>query len=274
MKLALIIPFMNPEGDLSLSGYLCSYIPKMREFLDNIETIDYYKIYIVEQNNQTHQEYNKGKLINSFLSYFRQNISEMEEDFDSFVIQDLHMEPTPILGAYYGQIPKVNPIHIASGAFAHLQNAKSVGGVIAFSKQQLIDIDGFPNIYWGGGDYNELYERLNSKGYKAEKLPLIEGGMIDRFDELVKTVKKPNYNARRGADKLHKKFRNNHKKEEWWGLKNVIYKLDEDMLRPHGMMGYHIRHITIDIGSPINDPKLPKNTQTKRKQYKKAIKSC
>lgn len=80
--------------------------------------------------------------------------------------------------------PKSNPKHLAVAVnkwkYRLIYN-NYFGGVTALSKEQFENINGFANSFYGwGGEDDDLYHRVEEKGYKIVRYP----GNIGRYSML------------------------------------------------------------------------------------------
>lgn len=63
------------------------------------------------------------------------------------------------------------------------------GGVSALSKQQMIKVNGFSNVYWGwGGEDDDMSARIRHYGYKIARYP----AKIARYTMLTHKKETPN----------------------------------------------------------------------------------
>ena len=85
-----------------------------------------------------------------------------DDDCEVFVFHDVDLIPSAELLPYYTQVPLTNrPVHIARVWNRYNSNVKYFGGIVAFSRCQFEDINGFPNNFWGwGGEDDELMKRV------------------------------------------------------------------------------------------------------------------
>ncbi|RLN71864.1 hypothetical protein BBJ28_00006714, partial [Nothophytophthora sp. Chile5] len=126
-----------------------------------------FHIFIVEQSLDG-RKFNRGKLLNAGFDMAR-------DDFDVFIFHDVdllpgvrgepkHVQTCDDLGELYAHVPRLGPMHIARVWGRYNENPHYFGGIVAFTRQQFVKINGFPNNFWGwGGEDNELYSRVVRK---------------------------------------------------------------------------------------------------------------
>ena len=136
------------------------------EFLDSINTLEDYRIYIIEQTDDG-RKFNRGKLLNIGYEIARESCNVfMMHDVD--MLPHLSKEKDNDLRPFYGTLPPC-PLHVAwacediSGKGPPY--AAYVGGILALSGEQMERTNGFPNNYWGwGGEDDELRRRSEEAG--------------------------------------------------------------------------------------------------------------
>ncbi|RLN90042.1 hypothetical protein BBJ28_00013797 [Nothophytophthora sp. Chile5] len=115
-----------------------------------------FHIFIVEQSLDG-RKFNRGKLLNAGFDMAR-------DDFDVFIFHDVDLLPGDDLGELYAHAPRLGPMHIARVWGRYNENPHYFGGIVVFTRQQFVKINGFPNNFWGwGGEDNELYSRVVRK---------------------------------------------------------------------------------------------------------------
>lgn len=68
------------------------------------------------------------------------------------------------LSEVYTTVPRLGPMHIARVWERYSESSNYFGGIVAFTRQHFIMVNGFPNNFWGwGGEDNELYGRVVRK---------------------------------------------------------------------------------------------------------------
>ncbi|XP_056407950.1 beta-1,4-galactosyltransferase 1-like [Hyla sarda] len=154
-KIAIIIPFRNREPHLAIwLHYMLPFLQKQQGD---------FGIYVVEQINNT--TFNRAKLMN--VGY-----SEAIKDYDynCFIFSDVDIIPMDDRNLY--RCSK-NPKHMANSLdkFAFRLPYQTIfGGIVAFTQEQFIKINGFSNRFWGwGGEDDELYNRVVAAGMKIER---------------------------------------------------------------------------------------------------------
>jgi len=150
-KIAVIVPFRDLHEAQKRQEHLNRFIPEMRAFLER--TGSPFEIFIVEQSGDG-RKFNRGKLLNIGFDLARKSGCQV------FVFHDVDLLPSPDLARYYATLP-AQPVHIARVWDRYNNNAKYFGGVVAFSEEMFLRINGFPNNFWGwGGEDDEMYERV------------------------------------------------------------------------------------------------------------------
>ncbi|XP_067133191.1 beta-1,4-N-acetylgalactosaminyltransferase bre-4-like [Centruroides vittatus] len=148
-KVAIIVPYRNREHHLKL------FLQHMHLFLQ-AQLLDY-GIFIVEQSEK--HDFNRGKLFNiGFIEALKLY------DYCCFVFHDVDILPENPQHIYSCS---KQPRHMSSAldTFRYVLPYKDIfGGVVAFSKEQFIKINGYSNNFFGwGGEDDDLADRLKSK---------------------------------------------------------------------------------------------------------------
>ncbi|KAM8939277.1 beta-1,4-galactosyltransferase 1-like [Pelodytes ibericus] len=154
-KIAIIIPFRNRLPHLKLWLYY------MHPFLQQQQAD--YGVYVVEQSQNT--TFNRAKLM---------NVGFMEAikvyNYNCFIFSDVDIIPMDLRNLY--RCSK-NPKHMANSLDKFnfkLPYATIFGGIVAFTKEQFLKVNGFSNVFWGwGGEDDELYNRVVAAGMKVER---------------------------------------------------------------------------------------------------------
>ncbi|XP_063788212.1 beta-1,4-galactosyltransferase 1-like isoform X2 [Pseudophryne corroboree] len=154
-KIAIIIPFRNREHHLQI------WLHHMHPFLQKQQGD--YGIYVIEQIENT--TFNKAKLMNVC---FKE--AAKDYDYNCFIFSDVDIIPMDERNLY--RCSK-NPKHMANSLDKfnfRLPYDTIFGGVVAFTKEQFLKINGFSNRFWGwGGEDDELYNRVRSVGMRVER---------------------------------------------------------------------------------------------------------
>eukprot|EP01038_Epipyxis_sp_PR26KG_P013138 gene13138-17606_t len=168
-RIAIIVPFRDLNREQMRGKQLTQFIKHFEVFLQGQD----YKLYILEQSNDA-RKFNRGKLLNIGFDY-----SMKYGNSNIFIFHDVDLLPSDDLLSCYTTTPKDNnPVHIARIWNRYNKNSKYFGGVVAFSKEQFVSINGFPNNFWGwGGEDDELF--LRSKECLLEPVGPSIGSMID-----------------------------------------------------------------------------------------------
>ncbi|XP_041452641.1 beta-1,4-galactosyltransferase 6-like [Lytechinus variegatus] len=199
-KVAVLIPFRDRFDHLTiLLRYL---IPMMQKQLLQ------FSIFVIEQANQ--DLFNRAMLMN--VGYLEAlNFT----DYDCYVIHDVDNVPLDDRN-YYGCTDM--PRHFISGLdkFNYtLRYGGYFGGVSGLTKDNIIRINGFPNVYWGwGGEDDEILKRLNSAGLHITRY----AGPVYHYD-----VIKHHHTS---APKMKERFDlllKSHDRQKTDGLSNIVY---------------------------------------------------
>ncbi|XP_076335294.1 beta-1,4-N-acetylgalactosaminyltransferase bre-4-like isoform X3 [Tachypleus tridentatus] len=178
---AVIIPFRDREEHLLV---LLRYLHPLlqRQLLD-------YRIFVVEQyGNET---FNKGVLMNAGV---RESLKEAA--YHCFVFHDVDMIPEDDRNMYScPQFPR--HLSVAVNKFNYtLPYSYLVGGVFAIKTDQVIDVNGYSNLYWGwGGEDDDIAYRL-----RKQKLNIIRPPQsIARYSMIKHTHRPESPNVIRSA---------------------------------------------------------------------------
>nr|CAH8872548.1 unnamed protein product [Trichobilharzia regenti]CAH8872550.1 unnamed protein product [Trichobilharzia regenti]CAH8872552.1 unnamed protein product [Trichobilharzia regenti] len=151
MSSAIIIPYRNRDEHLRIvTNHLHAFIRHQKIP---------YTIFVIEQTGKT--KFNRGALLNAgFLE-----VSKLQE-YSCFILHDVDKLPEDDRLTY---TCNSRPTHFSS---ALSQNDYKVlyrdffGGVVAFTREQFLEINGFSNLYegWGGED-DDLLTRVSQSKY-------------------------------------------------------------------------------------------------------------
>ncbi|CDQ58923.1 unnamed protein product [Oncorhynchus mykiss] len=144
-KVALIIPFRLRDEHLKFWLYYLHPILQ-RQQLD-------YGVYVINQDGDN--TFNRAKLMN--IGYAE---ALKEYDYDCFVFSDVDLIPMDDRNTYkcFRQ-PRHLSVSMDKFGFKLPYN-QYFGGVSALSKEQFLEINGFPNNYWGwGGEDDDIFNR-------------------------------------------------------------------------------------------------------------------
>ncbi|XP_073455454.1 beta-1,4-galactosyltransferase 1-like isoform X3 [Aquarana catesbeiana] len=144
-KIAIIIPYRNREPHLK------TWLHYMHPFLQKQQ--GEYGVYVVEQIEMS--TFNRAKLMNV-------GFTEASKDYDynCFIFSDVDIIPMDERNLYRCS---QNPKHMANSLDKHnfsLFYETAFGGIVAFTKEQFLKVNGFSNSFWGWGrEDDELYNR-------------------------------------------------------------------------------------------------------------------
>ncbi|TKR64210.1 hypothetical protein L596_024783 [Steinernema carpocapsae] len=145
-RVAIIVPYRDREEHLRI--FLKNLHPLLQK-----QQLDY-KIFIVDQSED--QVFNRAKLMNvGFVE------AQKLDNFDCFIFHDVDLIPENDKNMY-SCVDYPKHMAVAVDKFNYnLTYKQCVGGVIAFTGEQLEKINGFSNDYWGwGGEDDDLYKRI------------------------------------------------------------------------------------------------------------------
>ncbi|XP_040200053.1 beta-1,4-galactosyltransferase 1-like [Rana temporaria] len=220
-KVAIIIPYRNREPHLK------TWLHYMHPFLQKQQ--GEYGVYVVEQIEKS--TFNRAKLMNVGFAE-----ASKDYDYDCFIFSDVDIIPMDERNLYRCS---QNPRHMANSLDKfkfRLRYKTAFGGVVAFTKEQFLKVNGFSNLFWGwGGEDDELYNRVVAAGMKIER---------------------PNPNISRSKGILHRRDRGNEKTGKSFHLiKKAAKRMNEDGLNTlEYEVVSRIEHrlftkITVNIGS-------------------------
>lgn len=179
--MGLIVPFRDREKHLEI------FEPYITEYMKNIG-IDF-SFYLVEQSQGKH--FNKGKIYNIA---FKEAMKD--EYLDYFVFHDIDMLPEGINYSYESQ-----PTHLACSV-SQFKNGLPYdgyfGGVVMFTKDDYIKINGYSNEYWGwGAEDDDILHRCKVAGLNIKRKCEGHLNSLDHkrhifWDEYNKNLKKIN----------------------------------------------------------------------------------
>ncbi|XP_073511278.1 beta-1,4-galactosyltransferase 1-like isoform X2 [Phyllobates terribilis] len=154
-KIAIIIPFRGREPHLIIwLHYMLPFLQKQQGD---------FGIYVVEQSGNG--TFNKARLMN--VGYAE---SIKDYDYNCFIFNDVDIIPMNDKNLY--RCSK-NPRHIGNSVDKfnfRLPYNTIFGGVVAFTKEQFLKVNGFSNRFWGwGGEDDEMYNRVVAAGMKIER---------------------------------------------------------------------------------------------------------
>lgn len=163
-KVAVIIPFRSRFKHLYIMLHNVISLLQ-RQFVDA-------RIFVIEQAMST--MFNRASLFNiGFLEALK------IDKYDCFIFHDVDLVPTNDMNLYRCD---ENPVHFAAAMDKYryeLPYKQYFGGVVGFTKQQYLKINGNSNLYFGwGGEDDDLYERTINKGFEIAR-PYLGVGRYD-----------------------------------------------------------------------------------------------
>ncbi|ETK76306.1 hypothetical protein F441_17602 [Phytophthora nicotianae CJ01A1] len=184
-RVAVLVPFRDNHPAQKRQAQLDEFVPYMTEFLKRhcaLKSASFH-IFIIDQSLDG-RKFNRGKLLNAGFDMAR-------NDYDLYIFHDVDLLPgvslvfflmykkqfdgvvrcwvQDDLGELYTTIPTLGPMHIARVWDRYNESSTYFGGIVAFTFQQFIKVNGFPNNFWGwGGEDNELYSRVVRKKFSIQ----------------------------------------------------------------------------------------------------------
>ncbi|KAM4606160.1 beta-1,4-galactosyltransferase 1-like [Polymixia lowei] len=221
-KVAIIIPFRNRHEHLKHWLYYLHPILKRQQLN--------YGVYVINQHGEG--VFNRAKLLNAgFVEALK------EYDYDCFVFSDVDLIPMDDRN-FYRCYSEPRHMAVAMDKFQFSLPYKTYfGGVVSFSKDHYMKINGFSNNYWGwGAEDDDMYKRIHFQHMSISRPDLHVGKYkMVRHNRDVHNEPDP-----RNPGKLHK-TRFTMEKD---GINTLIYavkKIVKDKL---------YTFITVDIYSP------------------------
>tara|TARA_Y100000768_G_scaffold388934_1_gene388926 strand:+ start:15925 stop:16662 length:738 start_codon:yes stop_codon:yes gene_type:complete len=199
-KYAIIIPYRNDEDNVR-KKQLEEFINFAKKNFNNT------KILIIEQNNKE-QKFNRGKLLNVGI--------KLAKNIEHYIFHDVDLLPDNNLLKYYSTYPNI-PIHIARVWKDKYTAYAFFGGITSISKKQVLNINGFPNNFWGwGGEDDALYNRMATivKNIYAPN----KGSVIEMKHKQAEETDKDKINKKQLILNDIKNWKNN-------GLNNLEFKI-------------------------------------------------
>ncbi|CAH8491333.1 unnamed protein product [Dicrocoelium dendriticum] len=155
---AIVIPYRNRE--MHLRSLVDHITPILRRQLTK------YTMFVVEQVGETH--FNRAALFN--IAFIQSN---KVADFDCFIFHDVDLLPLQDNLPY--RCKKTRPVHLSVAVDKFdfkLPYLQLLGGVVAVSKEQFLNINGFSNCFFGwGGEDDDMFYRFRHKGYSIFRYP-------------------------------------------------------------------------------------------------------
>ncbi|BFZ05133.1 hypothetical protein BsWGS_08172 [Bradybaena similaris] len=209
-RLAVIIPFRNRHTHLTI--LLRNLIPFLQKQMADAT------IFVIEQAPPS--TFNRGALLNiGFLEALKTS------DFGCFILHDVDLIPLNDRNFYRcGD----SPHHYASAINKHrfkLVYETYFGGVVGFSKEQYIKVNGNSNLYFGwGGEDDDLALRTLNKNYT-----------LHRHDNVTSRYFMVRHSRDKGNDKNLQRGRiikSASQRQDVEGLNTIKYKVKSIKLEP------------------------------------------
>lgn len=172
-KIAIIIPFRDLRAEQNRSAHLRQFVKSIPDFLEKADKP--YIIYCIEQSDDD-RKFNRGKLLNIGFEI------ACSEGCNIFVFHDVDLIPSKELLPYYTTVPD-SPVHVANvWNDRYSCNDSYFGGIVTFSQEDYIRINGYPNNFWGwGGEDDEMYKRVKKNNLEIVK---VKKGTIKDLEEM------------------------------------------------------------------------------------------
>uniref|UniRef100_A0A8C5LX91 Beta-1,4-galactosyltransferase n=1 Tax=Leptobrachium leishanense TaxID=445787 RepID=A0A8C5LX91_9ANUR len=154
-RIAIIIPFRNRETHLH---YWLFY---MHPFLQKQQGD--YGIYVIEQHGES--KFNRAKLMN--VGYAE---AVKDYDYNCFIFSDVDIIPLDLQNLYRCSKKPKHMAHSLDKFNFRLPYKNLFGGIVAFTKEHYLKVNGFSNTFWGwGGEDDELFQRVKAAGLSIER---------------------------------------------------------------------------------------------------------
>lgn len=198
-RVAILIPYRNRAEHLKIFIYNIHRV-LARQQID-------YGVFVIEQGDD--KEFNRAKLFN--VGYLE---STALYDYQCFVFHDIDLVPVDDRNVYTcPQQPRHMSVRIDSRS--GVPYVLMFGGVSALSKELMLRVNGYSNLYWGwGGEDDDMTFRLKHIKQTILRRP----ADIARYTSLKHTQSKKNA----GRHAILKKWKERYTKD---GLNSVKYKI-------------------------------------------------
>uniref|UniRef100_A0A131XKT1 Beta-1,4-N-acetylgalactosaminyltransferase n=1 Tax=Hyalomma excavatum TaxID=257692 RepID=A0A131XKT1_9ACAR len=198
-RVAILVPYRNRAEHLKIFIYNIHRV-LARQQID-------YGVFVIEQGDD--KEFNRAKLFN--VGYLE---STALYDYQCFVFHDIDLVPVDDRNVYTcPQQPRHMSVRIDSRS--GVPYVLMFGGVSALSKELMLRVNGYSNLYWGwGGEDDDMTFRLKHIKQTILRRP----ADIARYTSLKHTQSKKNA----GRHAILKKWKERYTKD---GLNSVKYKI-------------------------------------------------
>jgi GT2 family glycosyltransferase len=150
-KLSIIIPYRNRESALK------KIIPALHVYVS--KQVEQYEILLIEQNND--KPFNKGLL---------NNIGFLKSSGDYMCFHDVDLIPE-VSDYSFPERPSHISSHCSQFNYINIPD-KIMGGVILFTREHFLQVNGYSNEYFGWGkEDDDLYERCVRENLTPYKHP-------------------------------------------------------------------------------------------------------
>ncbi|KAG6612587.1 putative beta-1,4-galactosyltransferase [Phytophthora cinnamomi] len=216
-RVAVLVPFRDNHPAQKRRAHLDEFVPYMTAFLQRhcASKSASFHIFILEQSLDG-RKFNRGKLLNAGFDMAR-------NDYDVYIFHDVDLLPGDDLAEFYTTAPRLGPMHVARVWDRYNESSNYFGGIVAFTRQQFIRVNGFPNNFWGwGGEDNELYSRVVRKKLAIEAP---SSGTIRDLEELTLDEKLAVLRTNKWKCTVkHELLKEHHRTWKKNGLKNLRYE--------------------------------------------------
>lgn len=198
-RVAILIPYRNREEHLKIFIYNIHRV-LARQQID-------YGVFVIEQGDN--KEFNRAKLFN--VGYLE---STALYDYQCFVFHDIDLVPVDDRNVYTcPQHPRHMSVRIDSRS--GVPYVLMFGGVSALSKELMLRVNGYSNLYWGwGGEDDDMTFRLKHIKQTILRRP----ADIARYTSLKHAPSKKNPGRHAILNKWKERYTND-------GLNSVKYKI-------------------------------------------------
>ena len=162
----IIVPYRDvtqPERRTQLDNFL-RCLPKM---------VPDAMIFIMEQSNDG-RKFNRGALLNAGFS----QIFTRSQASDTVIFHDVDLLPDARLARSYTKPLRQNQVRHLAAVWKRYTGDAYLGGALAMRCEDFVQINGYPNKYWGwGGEDDELGARIRHHRISIHKCS--KGTMTD-----------------------------------------------------------------------------------------------
>lgn len=154
MSFAIIVPFRAKGPSDARAAQLIAF----RAFVE--DRFGPGKLWVVTQTPG--KKFNRGMLLN--IGFLQARAAH--PDLTHVIFHDVDLIPSPDLADYYERVPDVHrPLHLGKMFDRYASNPEYLGGVLSIRVTDFLEVNGFPNCFWGwGGEDDEFALRIREAG--------------------------------------------------------------------------------------------------------------